>query len=64
MIAFLNEYGYQIIMIELLLIWLVILYQSKQPPLTAEENEVIMESLEHRQNSRWLHTTKSRWGED
>lgn len=64
MIAFLTEHGYTIWTLLVLTIMWVIAIKNSQGPLTPEENQAIMDSLEHRQNSRWLPTTKSRWGED
>ena len=64
MIQFLNEYGYTIITIEILMIlWVITIKKAEGPP-TAVEQQEIMDSLEHRQNSKWLNTTTSRWGEE
>ena len=64
MIAFLNEYGYTIwALLVLMIMWVIAIKKAEGPPTVSEQQE-IMDSLEHRHNSKWLHTTKSRWGED
>lgn len=63
MIAFMAQYGYTILALLLLATFYVMTHKYVEGPPTAEENQVILDSLKHRQ-SFLLNTTKSRWGEE
>lgn len=61
MITFLNEYGYPIIFVELLLIALVVLCQRNRVP-TKEDNDAILVSVSKRSESFLMNRTESKWG--
>lgn len=64
MIAFLNDGGYLIWIVLLILTLAVIFSKWVEGPPTSAENDEIMRSISHRENSFLMKRTESKWGTD
>lgn len=64
MITFLTEFGYTILtLLTLMILWAIAVKSAEGSP-TTEENNAIMDSIQHRENSFLMNRTESKWGKE